>query len=107
VDGVYAVGDVTAVPVAGGKMLPKAGVFAHGEAEVVAQRIASELAGDQPIAKFDGRGGCFLELGAGLAAHAIGDFYHADGPQVRMRRPNMIWHWYKVEFEQYWLHIRL
>lgn len=88
-------------------MLPKAGVFAHGEAEVVAQRIASELAGDQPIAKFDGRGGCFLELGAGLAAYAIGDFYHADGPQVRMRRPNMIWHWYKVAFEQYWLHIRL
>jgi len=31
-------------------MLPKAGVFAHGEAEVVAKRIASELAGDQPIA---------------------------------------------------------
>ena len=34
--GVYAIGDVTGIPLAIGKPLPKAGVFAHGEAEVVA-----------------------------------------------------------------------
>lgn len=38
-DGVFAIGDVTQIPIAGGKFLPKAGVFAHGEAEVVAGTI--------------------------------------------------------------------
>jgi sulfide:quinone oxidoreductase len=43
--GVYAIGDVTAIPIPGRwkpdvpLMLPKAGVFAHAQAEVVAQRI--------------------------------------------------------------------
>ena len=38
---VFAIGDVTTIPIAGGKFLPEAGVFAHGQAEVVAQRIAA------------------------------------------------------------------
>ena len=48
---VYAIGDVTAIPVPGRwkpdvpLMLPKAGVFAHEHARVVAQRIAAEIAG--------------------------------------------------------------
>src|SRR3990172_10301010 len=33
-DGVYAIGDVVSIPLKLGKPLPKAGVFAHGEAEV-------------------------------------------------------------------------
>lgn len=45
VQGVYAIGDATAVPIAAGKSLPKAGVFAHAQADVVARRIADELAG--------------------------------------------------------------
>jgi len=45
VDGIFAIGDVTAIPIAGGKFLPKAGVFAHAEAEVVAERVAAELGG--------------------------------------------------------------
>ena len=45
---VFAIGDVTTIPIAGGKFLPEAGVFAHGQAEVVAQRIsaATLLAGN-------------------------------------------------------------
>jgi len=31
---------LTTIPIAGGKFLPKAGVFAHAEADVVARRIA-------------------------------------------------------------------
>ena len=34
--GVYAIGDVTGIPLAMGLPLPKAGVFAHGEGEAVA-----------------------------------------------------------------------
>lgn len=36
----YAIGDVTSIPLKMGRPLPKAGVFAHGQAEVVAHNIA-------------------------------------------------------------------
>jgi sulfide:quinone oxidoreductase len=103
VEGVFAIGDVTSIPIAEGKFLPKAGVFAHGQAEVVAKRIAAELRGRTPTAGFDGKGACFLELGEGSAAYASGDFYAEPRPQVRMRRPGRHWHLGKVAFEHYWL----
>lgn len=103
VDGIFAIGDAASIPIAGGKLLPKAGVFAHGQAEHVARRIAAELRGETPTAVFDGRGGCFLELGDGKAAYASGDFYAEHGPEVRLRRPGRRWHLAKVAFERYWL----
>lgn len=102
-EGVYAIGDVTAIPLGGGRFLPKAGVFASAEAEVVARRIAAELAGEPPTARFDGHGSCFVELGGGVAAYASGDFYAEGGPRVNLRRSGRIWHWSKVALEQYWL----
>ncbi|HEU4449752.1 MAG TPA: FAD/NAD(P)-binding oxidoreductase [Gaiellaceae bacterium] len=103
VEGVSAIGDVTSIPIAGGKFLPKAGVFAQGQAEVVAKRIAAELAGRTPSGAFDGKGACFLEMGDGSAAYASGDFYAEPRPQVRLRRPGRHWHLGKVAFERYWL----
>jgi sulfide:quinone oxidoreductase len=102
-DGVFAIGDVTQIPIAGGKFLPKAGVFAHGEAEVVAGTIVSELAGRAPTAVFDGKGSCFVEMGDGVAAFATGEFYAAGAPEVHLRRPGRRWHLAKVAFERYWL----
>ena len=102
-EGVFAIGDATSIPVSGGRFLPKAGVFAHAQAEVVGKRIAAELAGRAPTAGFDGKGGCFLELGDGRAAYASGDFYADPRPQVRMRSPGRRWHLAKVAFERYWL----
>lgn len=102
-EGVYAIGDVTTIPIAGGKFLPKAGVMAHGHAEVVAKRIADELRGRAPSASFGGTGSCFVEMGDGVAAYATGDFYAAEAPQVRLRRPGRHWHLAKVAFEKYWL----
>ena len=101
--GVYAIGDATAIPIAGGKLLPKAGIFAEAEAQVVARQIAAEWRGRKPPEPFDGTGSCFVELGDGRAAFATGDFYAADGPRVAMRRPGRHWHLAKVAFEQYWL----
>jgi len=101
--GVFAIGDVTMIPLAGGKFLPKAGVFAHGQAKVVAQRIAAELAGRAPSDAFEGKGACFLEMGDGIAAYATGDFYAEEAPQVTLRRPGRRWHLAKVAFEKYWL----
>ena len=102
-DGVFAIGDATTIPVAGGKFLPKAGVFAEAEARVVARNIADELAGRHPSATFDGHGACFVELGDGRGAFATGDFYAAESPKVRLRRPGPQWHLAKVAFEQYWM----
>lgn len=102
-EGVFAIGDVTTIPIAGGKFLPKAGVFAHGQAEVVARRIAAELHGRAPSDAFDGKGACFVEMGGGVAAYATGDFYAENEPQVRLRGPGRRWHLAKVAFERYWL----
>lgn len=100
---VYAIGDITTIPIANGKSVPKAGVFAHGQAEVVAHRIAAELRGRTATNRFDGKGACFLEMGDGVAAYASGDFYADQGPQVRLRRPGRHWHLAKAAFERYWL----
>ena len=102
-EGVFAIGDVTTIPIAGGKFLPKAGVFAHGQAEVVARRIAAELRGRAPSAAFEGKGSCFVEMGDGVAAYATGDFYAEGAPRVQLRRPGRHWHLAKVAFERYWL----
>ena len=103
-EGVFAIGDVTAVPLAGGKFLPKAGVFAEAQAKVVAANIAADLAGRRPTATFDGAGACFVELGDGRGAFAAGNFYAPGGPQMHLRRPGPHWHLAKAAFEQYWMH---
>jgi sulfide:quinone oxidoreductase len=70
---------------------------------VVAANIAAELSGRRQGALSDGKGVCFVELGAGRAAFATGDFYAADAPQIALRRPGGHWHAAKVAFERYWL----
>ena len=101
--GVFAIGDVTSIRLPNGKMLPKAGVFAHSEATVVAEQIASEIGGRRSSASFDGKGYCWIELGDGRAGFASGHFYAEPDPAVRMFRPGRPWHWGKVAFEKWWL----
>ncbi|MEE8370251.1 MAG: NAD(P)/FAD-dependent oxidoreductase, partial [Dehalococcoidia bacterium] len=100
---VYAVGDATAVPLANGMMLPKAGVFAHGEAEIVARNIAAEINGRQSDWAFGGQGACFLETGFGKAAFAEGNFFAEPDPKVVVRSPSRFRRWQKLGFERTWL----
>ncbi len=102
-ENVYAIGDVTAITLVNGKPLPKAGVFAHSQAETVAQRIADEIRGTATQAHFDGMGFCWIETGAGSAGFASGDFYAEPDPAVPLPRAGRLWHWGKVLFERYWL----
>jgi sulfide:quinone oxidoreductase len=102
-DRVYAIGDVTGIPLALGKPLPKAGVFAHGEAEVVAQNIARAITGKGTPASFDGYGGCFIETGDGKAGFGRGNFYAEPLPDVKLKKVGRRWHWGKVLFEKRWL----
>jgi sulfide:quinone oxidoreductase len=101
---VYAIGDITSIPLEMKRPLPKAGVFAHYQAEVVAHNIARKISGNSPDKKFDGYGQCFLEIGAGQAGYAGGNFYNSPLPDVKMKKPGMVWHWAKVWFEKYWFY---
>jgi sulfide:quinone oxidoreductase len=101
--GVYAVGDVTTVPLSMGKPLPKAGVFAHGEAEVVAANVAHAWTGHGAQRTFDGDGQCFLETGDGRAGLGAGNFYGEPAPKVKLYPPSRWWHWGKVLFEKRWM----
>lgn len=102
VERVWAVGDVTGIPLPNGKALPKAGVFAEGQADVVARNIAALVRGATPAAAFTGEGACFVEMGGGRAGFATGNFYATPDPVVRLKRPGRRWHWAKVLFERTW-----
>ena len=102
-EGVHAIGDVTAIELPSGKPLPKAGVFAHGQAKVVADNLAARAGGKGESASFDGHGACFLETSSRRAGFAKGDFYASPTPVVRMRAPARRWHWGKVAVERRWL----
>lgn len=101
--GVYAIGDVVSIPLKLGKPLPKAGVFAHGEALVVAKNIAARIRGFEASERFTGQGECFIEIGDGKAGMGGGNFYAEPLPAVEVRRPARWWHWAKVLFEKNWL----
>jgi sulfide:quinone oxidoreductase len=103
--GVYAIGGVVTIPLALGKPLPKAGVFAHGEARVVARNIARAITGRGTAARFNGHGECFIEVGRGRAGFGRGDFYAEPTPQVTLHQPRRRWHVAKVLFEKSWLYL--
>lgn len=97
---VYALGDVTGVPLKMGKPLPKAGTFARGEAEVVAREIVRELTGAGAPASFAGEGECWVETGGGLAAYGSGHFFAEPVPQVELNASEERWHSAKVDWER-------
>jgi sulfide:quinone oxidoreductase len=104
--GVYAVGDITVIPLKMGRPLPKAGVFAHGQAEAVAHTIAHDWTRRGKPGRFEGEGMCFIEAGGGRAGMGSGNFYAEPLPEVRLRQPGLLWHGAKVLYEKYWLYSR-
>lgn len=108
-DNVYAIGDATAISIPGRwkpdvpMMLPKAGVFAHAQAEVVAHRIAAEITGAGGRDNFPGIGYCMLEAGESMAGFAYGNFFAEPSPQIQLHKMGKSWHLGKVLFEQWWL----
>ncbi len=102
---VYVLGDSAGIMLKNGKALPKAGVFAHGQAKVVAENIAAKLRGRVQEARYDGHGSCFIEMGKGMASKGAGNFYAEPDPQVGVAFPTPFNHWGKVIFEKYWLNL--
>lgn len=100
---VWAIGDVTGIPLKLGKPLPKAATFARGEAEVVARAIASEVTGGEPAGAYAAVGECWVETGDGLAAFGHGDFFAEPTPAVSLEPPGAEAHRAKEAWEREWL----
>ena len=83
---VYAIGDVTSVGT------PKAGVFAEGQAAVVAQRIANAAA------SYDGRGICYVEFGGDQVGRVDVTFLAGQAPFGGFDAPSAELATDKIEF---------
>jgi len=106
---IYAIGDNTSISIPGKwkpevpLMLPKAGIFAHLQAEIVAERISAEINNKKSTAEFCGDGFCMLEAGEHSAGFAFGNFYGSPSPDVKIRKVGKFWHFGKIIFEKWWL----
>jgi sulfide:quinone oxidoreductase len=100
-DKIYAIGDVAAVKLQSGMMLPKAATFAFGQAEIVANNIASSILGTE-TRSWDGFGECFIETGSGKAAYGSGSFYSSPKPVINMQMPSKELRERKDTWGDYW-----
>jgi sulfide:quinone oxidoreductase len=100
-DRVYAIGDVAAVKLPSGMMLPKAATFAFGQAEIVASNIASSVLGTE-ARNWDGFGECFIETGSGSAAYGSGSFYSSPKPVINLQIPSKELRERKDVWGNYW-----
>jgi sulfide:quinone oxidoreductase len=98
---VYAIGDVAAVKLPSGMMLPKAATFAFGQAEIVASNIASSVLGTE-TRSWDGFGECFIETGSGNAAYGSGSFYSSPKPVINLQIPSKELRERKDVWGNYW-----
>jgi sulfide:quinone oxidoreductase len=89
---VYAVGDITALPMA------KAGVFAEAAARVVADDIAAGLHGQSLARPYEGFGTCYLEFGDGMVGMVEANFLGGPKPAARLVGPSRELAADKVEF---------
>ncbi len=91
---VFAIGDVSSVPLPGRfapdvpLVLPKAGVFAEREGEVVAARIAAHVLGRDSTEAFDGKGYCYIEVDENRALRGDGSFFELPHPVMTSREPD-------------------
>ena len=90
--GVFAVGDVTSVGT------PRAGVFAEGQAAVVAERIAALIRGEAEVAQYGGQGMCWLDFGGDRVAKVAVTFLKGQKPIGDLEGPSPDFVEDKLEF---------
>jgi sulfide:quinone oxidoreductase len=79
---VYALGDITALPMA------KAGVFAEAAARAVADDIAARLRGAELRRPYEGAATCYVELGGGTVGMIEANFFGGPTPTARLVGPS-------------------
>jgi sulfide:quinone oxidoreductase len=65
---VFALGDVASVGV------PRAGVFAEGQAKIVAEQLIAQARSQHEDARYEGAGACYLEFGEGTVGRVDVNF---------------------------------
>jgi sulfide:quinone oxidoreductase len=95
---VYAVGDVTKIPV-GEKAVPKAGAFAEDAARTVVSDILRKEGLADALAPFNARGACYFEFGGGKVAKVDANYFEGDKPKVVLEGPTSELHPDKLHFE--------
>jgi sulfide:quinone oxidoreductase len=99
-ENVFAIGDVTEIKVDQMAVIPKAGIFAEGQAKSVSNQITNEITNQSHNEKFDGRGFCFMEIGSKKAGFLAADFYNITGPITRLDPPSEESYRKKLDFEK-------
>jgi sulfide:quinone oxidoreductase len=100
-ENVFAIGDVTEIKVDQmAAVIPKAGIFAEGQAKSVSYQIINEIANQSYNEKYDGRGFCFMEIGSKKAGFLAADFYNITGPITRLDPPSEESYKKKLDFEK-------
>jgi sulfide:quinone oxidoreductase len=90
--GVYAVGDVTSVGT------PKAGVFAEGQAGVVAAQIIARSRGAGSASTYDGTGSCYIEFGQERIGRVEVTFRRGERPSGRFDEASEVYRADKTRF---------
>jgi sulfide:quinone oxidoreductase len=99
-ENVFAIGDVTEIKVDQTAIIPKAGIFAEGQAKSVSYQIIDEITNQSHNVKFDGRGFCFMEIGNKKAGFLAADLYDVTGPITRLETPSEESYRKKLDFER-------
>lgn len=98
-DGVYAIGDVTNMMVTDKLAVPKAGIFAENQGIAVAQDIISKIKKKKSDLLFDGKGGCYVEMGQ-AAAYIYVDMFAHPLPVTKLEKPAEQYMLQKEAFEK-------
>lgn len=99
-ENVYAIGDVTSLPVGEKMAVPKAGIFAEGEGLTVAHTIISKIKSQENTELFDGKGGCFIESGRSTASLIEVDMFSKSKPLTKLTESTKEHLNEKIQFEK-------
>jgi len=101
---VFAIGDITSIETPHGHApyLPKAGVFAQSQAEVVANNLAVSLTRKGEMKQWGGEGSCYLQVAKSESAFLKGSFL-SNPPRLEFHPPRRKWFLEKLRLEKEWL----
>lgn len=100
---VFAIGDSTEIKINQLVSIPKAGIFAEGQARSVSFQIINKIKNftqeQNNLINFDGKGFCFVDTGDGKAGFIDTNFYDNNGPITILKSPSIEFYNQKVSFE--------
>ncbi|MGL6237153.1 MAG: NAD(P)/FAD-dependent oxidoreductase [Segniliparus sp.] len=101
-EGVWAVGDISAVVSPSGKPLPKAAIFAKNGGRTAARNVLRYFGKTEERDRLSGLGHCYVDVGAHESALGSGDFFALPHPGVVLEAPSAELHADKAAEEKEW-----